>query len=89
MGVGFVSPAEYGDIVILVPRDREEDLIKRVVALPGDRIAVVSGQIVLNGKPVPQAVEPPVRIDADDALMCDRGGQQEHCYADYAPFRVR
>lgn len=85
----FGSTPEYGDIVILVPRDREEDLIKRVVALPGDRIAVVGGQIVLNGKPVPQAVEPPVRIAADDALMCARGAAQEHCYADYERFRVR
>ena len=44
------TPA-YGDIVIVVPPDRDEDYIKRVVALPGDRIAVVNGQIVLNGKP--------------------------------------
>ncbi len=40
---------EYGDIVIPVHPERDEDYIKRVVALPGDRIAVVNGQIVLNG----------------------------------------
>jgi signal peptidase I len=62
---------EYGDIVIVIPPNRTDDLIKRVVALPGDRIAVVNGQIVLNGKPVPQTVEPPVRIAADDAMSCD------------------
>ena len=45
---------DYGDIVIVVPRNRTEDLIKRVVARPGDRIAVKDGQIILNGKPVPQ-----------------------------------
>jgi signal peptidase I len=39
---------EYGDIVIVVPRNRREDLIKRVVGRPGDRIAVVNGQIVLK-----------------------------------------
>ena len=65
------STPEYGDIVIVVPPNRTDDLIKRVVALPGDRIAVVNGQIVLNGKPVPQTVEPPVRLAADDALVCD------------------
>jgi signal peptidase I len=43
--------------VIVVPRGRNEDYIKRVVALPGDRIAVVHGQIILNGKPVPQVVK--------------------------------
>ena len=38
---------DYGDIVIAVPKNRKDDLIKRVVALPGDRIAVVNGQILL------------------------------------------
>ena len=63
---------EYGDIVIIVPRGHaDEDYIKRVVALPGDRIAVVHGQIILNGRPVPQAVEPPAQVPLDglhDAL---------------------
>jgi signal peptidase I len=77
---------EYGDVVIVVPRNREEDLIKRVVALPGDRIKVVNGQIWLNGKPVPQVVEPAVQIPADDALKCERN---HYCYEDMAQFRAR
>jgi len=59
---------EYGDIVIAVPPDRAEDYIKRVVALPGDRIAMVRGQIILNGEPVPQVVEPAVRIPEDEQI---------------------
>ncbi|MEZ5742955.1 MAG: signal peptidase I [Sphingomonadaceae bacterium] len=62
---------EYGDIVIVVPRNRKEDLIKRVVALPGDRIAVRNGQIILNGKPVPQAVEPALEIPVDADQPCE------------------
>ena len=81
----FGRTPEYGDIVIVVPRNRKEDLIKRVVGLPGDRIAVVNGQIVLNGKPVPQTVEPPVQIDADDHLMCE----DVHCYTPFAAYRTR
>jgi signal peptidase I len=51
---------DYGDIVIVVPRGHPgDDYIKRVVARPGDRIALRHGQIILNGHPVPQAVEPP------------------------------
>jgi signal peptidase I len=65
------STPEYGDIVIVVPRNRKEDLIKRVVALPGDRIAVVNGQIILNGKPVPQAVEPALEVPVDANQPCD------------------
>jgi len=84
----FGRTPEYGDIVIVVPRNRNEDLIKRVVALPGDRIAVVNGQIVLNGKPVPQVPEPPVEINADDNLQCD-GQQPGECYLSFSQFRRR
>lgn len=77
---------QYGDIVIVVPRNRNEDLIKRVVALPGDRIALVHGQIVLNGKPVAQTVEPPVQIPADPKLACDNG---EYCYYAFEQYRTR
>ncbi len=62
---------QYGDIVIVVPRNRREDLIKRVVALPGDTIAVANGQIILNGKPVPQDVEPELELPVDPDQPCD------------------
>ncbi len=61
----------YGDIVIVVPRGSDSDYIKRVVALPGDRIAVVNGQIVLNGKAVPQVVEPPLDLPVDANQACE------------------
>ena len=61
---------EYGDIVIPVHPQRDEDYIKRVVALPGDRIAVRSGQIILNGVPVPQKTEPPRDIPIDANTTC-------------------
>lgn len=80
---------EYGDIVIVVPRNRNDDLIKRVVALPGDRIAVVGGQIVLNGKPVPQEVEPSLQLPADPQLLCSDRRPAYHCYEDFAAYRTR
>jgi len=67
----FGRTPEYGDIVIVVPKNRKEDLIKRVVALPGDRIAVKGGQIVLNGKPVPQEIEPALELPIDPDQPCD------------------
>ena len=69
----FPATPEYGDIVIVVPPDKDEDYIKRVVALPGDRIAVVNGQIILNGRPVPQAVEPATDVPVDANAPCDPG----------------
>jgi signal peptidase I len=75
---------EYGDIVIAVPPDRAEDYIKRVVALPGDRIAMVDGQIILNGEAVPQEVEPPVRIPVDHQLC-----EGMPCLGVFELYRVR
>ena len=79
------STPEYGDIVIPVHPKRDEDYIKRVVALPGDTIAVRGGQIILNGKPIPQEVVPAVRIPFEPELMCASGP----CLADFERYRVR
>ncbi|WP_369025597.1 signal peptidase I [Qipengyuania sp. RANM35] len=67
----WAATPEYGDIVIPVHPERDEDYIKRVVALPGDRIAVENGQIILNGTPVPQKVEPAIDLPLDANSRCD------------------
>jgi signal peptidase I len=64
---------EYGDVVIPVHPTRSEDYIKRVVALPGDRFEVRKGQIILNGLPVTQEMEPPLRIPIDENMPCEFG----------------
>ncbi len=64
---------EYGDVVILVPPNSDDDYIKRVVALPGDRIAVVNGHIILNGRAIPQVVQPPIAVPVDTNEPCDPG----------------
>lgn len=66
----FGSTPEYGDIVIPVHPERDEDYIKRVVALPGDRIAVQNGQIILNGAPIKQEAEPPLDLPVDENSRC-------------------
>ncbi|WP_241773095.1 signal peptidase I [Erythrobacter sp. SG61-1L] len=80
---------EYGDVVIAVPPDRPEDYIKRVIALPGDRIALVNGRIILNGKLVPRQVVPPVRIPVDQQTCPDGAGVPRPCLEDFEKFRVR
>lgn len=67
----FGSTPEYGDVVIPVHPERDEDYIKRVVALPGDKLEVREGQIILNGKAVSQEVVPAMRIPYEPELMCD------------------
>jgi signal peptidase I len=49
----FGSTPERGDIVVFLgPEDA--DVVKRVIGLPGDTVAVDGGQVILNGKPVPR-----------------------------------
>ena len=47
----FGSIPERGDIVVFEGPERA-DVVKRVIGLPGDTVAVAGGQVILNGKPV-------------------------------------
>ena len=45
-----ISSIERGDVVVFhYPRDPEKSYIKRVIALPGDRLRIVQGTVLLNG----------------------------------------
>ncbi len=48
----FEGPAR-GDVVVLTAPDTGIVLLKRVVAVPGDRVRVHGGQLEVNGTPVP------------------------------------
>jgi signal peptidase I len=49
--VYHVSAIERGDVVVFhYPRDPEKSYIKRVIALPGDRLRIDRGQVLLNGR---------------------------------------
>ncbi|MFT3967269.1 MAG: signal peptidase I [Sphingobium sp.] len=67
----FSRLPERGDIVIAQPRGRQEDYIKRVIGLPGDMIEVRAGQVILNGRPVPQTLLPPLAVPIDANAPCD------------------
>jgi signal peptidase I len=70
----LASSPRRGDVVIFKhPVDRS-DYIKRVIALPGDRVAVVGGQIVLNGEPVPREKLPDFTVPLSPNTTCAWGG---------------
>lgn len=47
------SPARGDVVVFRLPRDTKQVWIKRVIGLPGDRVQMKNGQLVINGLTVP------------------------------------
>ena len=46
----FFNHPKHGDIVVFrSPRDQQTDLIKRVIAIPGDTVEIKDGKVFVNG----------------------------------------
>jgi signal peptidase I len=72
------APLARGDIVI-VDAPGGSLYVKRVAALPGDRIAVRDGIVLLNGRPVPQ------RLVGEDRVAPDVYGDRVRRLAEQFP----
>lgn len=66
----FAAEPERGDVVVFrTPKDTSVDYVKRVVGLPGDRIQMRQGQLVLNDRPVNRV--PLKEVDGEAACGTD------------------
>lgn len=56
-----------GDVVVFrLPTDDSIDYVKRLIGMPGDRIRVENGEVILNGKKLPRKkIAPFIDEDAD------------------------
>ena len=82
---------ERGDIVIVTPPgDRHgEDLIKRVIGLPGDTVQMVAGRLWLNGKPVETRDMGMRLMPVDGNFHCDATDpDSERAFPGFANARV-
>lgn len=58
-----------GDMVSFHPQGTEQVWIRRVIGLPGDRVAVRDGQIFLDGTAVPQRFDRKLKYKVDGVPM--------------------
>ena len=57
--VYYIEAIQRGDIVVFrYPLDPQKSYIKRVIALPGDRLRIDRGVVWLNGKPLSERYVP-------------------------------
>lgn len=76
--VYHIEAIERGDVVVFhYPRDPEKSYIKRVIALPGDRISIDQGNVWVNGK---QLYEPYVPAQYRDSRSMPEMIVPPDCY---------
>jgi signal peptidase I len=64
-----------GDVVVFRHPTEDADLIKRVIGLPGDTIALRNGRVILNGRLLAEQPLPPVRIPVTPNSPCKEMAQ--------------
>lgn len=62
----FVKKPQYGDVIIIEDQDLGYRIVKRVIAVEGDRISIVNGVTLVNGSPLTEIYAVGVSGDMDE-----------------------
>lgn len=82
LGIGYALPEswsgrllgstpERGDVVVVRDPDQNINLIKRVVALPGDRVEMRGGRLFINGDRIPREPQGTVRYRDRNGVLVE------------------
>lgn len=70
-----VGELERGEIVVFVsPSDRSTDLIKRVIAIPGDTVEIRDKKVLVNGEPI----DDPHAHFSDTSVIPEKSGHRDN-----------
>ena len=61
------KPERWDVVVFIYPEDPNKDFVKRVVGLPGETLAMIGGEIIINGR---KMADPHGRYDARTLTRC-------------------
>lgn len=59
----FYSEPERGDVAVFRKPHGYVDYIKRIIGLPGDKVAMIDGILHINGQPVPRTLDGTYNVD--------------------------
>jgi signal peptidase I len=91
----FEHLPKRGDVVVFRHPVENNDLIKRVIGLPGDTIELRGGQVILNGRPLPRVALRPYNLPMSANTPCKvvppasplTAGVGDRTYCIYPAFR--